>query len=1030
MRVLVDAVCIRVLCKEKLLVAIGNQLLLVYLTADGNTEQIFAPLPRLRDKIHGIERCSIGDDKYLIVFHAGREAYSLTVNCKTHTFSAECLRIVIPEETSLHPVPYVRRRANDWISSISLLSPLELCIVSSHGVAVRLERSEERGSLVWNLAEKCACEDGSTLYCSSLIGQEWEQVVCFSGTALGLLLVWRVSGSEENRGKVLKSISAHNGVIFSIACDLALGLLTTTSDDRSVKFWKLDLTQSLKNDDTTVTLREERYCFAHTARVFQCRIIKNAYQTLVASIGEDAQLCLWNTDGDLLLKKRLDDGPTLWGMDYDVETSTIFITASNGNLHKYCIQRWMEATSISDALGQSGLQDISPHLPTNEHLAKIRFAPNGSIIAVTNKNHVLMVESNGTLMYTLECFEQFKCSIIEVGGCFLYLAGGRHIYLYEITTRGFTSFSTGKVVSFIDKAFRDDGVENSPEGVIRSLNYCERSKTVAVCDANGHCLVFNDKLTVILSCHRIPSSAERWLTAFLILDETFLLQADRSGHLYLFDRSMVDALYKLSNVHGKLGITSITIAENPEQTTGYRIHTTGHDSRTCEIYLDKAGKKLTILNSSKTVVSWIDRTALLRGGRFYLGFNDTHFLMADERNEVHIQFDCGGGHRCWDYYYDEQSDTFTYVFIQHKKMKKMEYTAQPDVGSALSLPRPNWHARACNALHVARHGDARLVVSGGEDNILRINTIVGGEMLEERRKYIFNHISSIKAIVFEEQTEHDRLIIVSAGGRAQICVTSLHLKSFLVKEECTYMLLATDSERSRWKMNRRSNIDPETKFMCAALVGSGRIVFGCSDGFVRIYSLLCSDGQWSVALVCESFYGRCILKVVGIVMDGKSFFITMATDGTLCFWDPSHIGEPFHRHRLHDSGVNSVDYKHVGSDKLLLATGGDDQSVTVSLFEITMVEDTLQVRLIHSFCEKYLHTAQVTGIKLIDNDMMISVGVDQRIYVTSFSGYSRLETISCTNTCVSDVKGLSFIQEDNQILVYGCGMEILTLEGL
>ncbi|KFB53646.1 AGAP004545-PA-like protein [Anopheles sinensis] len=1006
--------------------AVGNQLLLVYLTANGDTKQKFAPVPRLKDKIHGIEKCAIEDEKYLIVFHAGREAYTLMLNCATHQFAPECVRIVIPEETCLHPVPHVRRRANDWISSISLLSPSELCIVTCHGVAVCLRRSGGNESLIWKLAEKSACEDGSTLYCSTLVGHRWEEVVCFSGTALGLLLVWYVSG--EQHGKVLKSVSAHNGVIFSIACDLGSGLLTTTSDDRSVKFWRLDLKASVSND---VTLREEQYCFAHTARVFQCRIIQNDKRTLVASIGEDAHLCLWNTDGDLLLKKRLDDGPTLWSMDYDVETSTIFITASNGNIHKYCIRRWMEENCLYKTFGQSELFDISPILPPNEHLAKIRFTPLGSTIGVTNKNRVVILDNTGTQIDSLERFENFKCSILEVGECFLYLAGGYQIYLYAITPQGLTFVDTSHVVALISKAKLNEEDENLQNEIIRSLNYCERSKTVSVCYASGQCLVLDEQLTCVISFHRIPKSAERWLTAFRVLNDTLLLMADRSGHLYLFDRKTESPTFKLSNVHGKFGITSITVAEeSQEQNSGYVLLTTGHDSRICELFVDSAKKTLTSLNSSKTAISWIDRTVLLRSERFHLGFNDAHFVMVDNRNVVYTQFDCGGGHRCWDYYYDEPSDTFTFAFIQHKKLKKMQYTLQRNAGSALCLPRYDWHTRACNALHVAHRGDSRLVISGGEDNILRINTFVRGELLEEPRKYVFNHISSIKAIVVKEQYEDGRLVIVSAGGRAQICITSLELKSFRVKQECTYMLLESDSERSRWKLNRRSNVDPETKFMCATFIGSERIVFGCSDGFLRVYNINSTNDQWSLEPVCETFYGRCILKVISVVMHGKSLFITMATDGYLCFWDASNTVEPFYRHRLHSSGINSVDFKCVNSDMLQFATGGDDQSLAVSLFKITLVEDKFQVELIHSLCENYLHTAQVTGIKLLDDDKVVSVGIDQRIYVSAFTGYSKLETISSTNTCVADVKGLSYIREDNQIIVYGCGIECSPLEGL
>ncbi|XP_058056063.1 uncharacterized protein LOC131207466 [Anopheles bellator] len=420
--------------------AIGNRLFLLYLDASGNTHRTFATVPRLLDKINGIVACLHDAGFYQIVFHAGRELYSTTLNCQDqdHTFS-ECSVIAIPEEVQQFPVPHVRQRICDRISCISLLTATQLCVMTSHGVAVLLNLTAN--ATTWKLVDKCACDDGSTLYCATVSGKRWKELVCFTGTALGLLLIWRVAGNA--RGQVLKSISAHNGVIFSIACDFEIGLLTTTSDDRSVKFWKVWQTE----DDDTVELKEQQYCFAHTARVFQCRIIKSACRTLVASIGEDSHLCLWSTNGDLLLKKRLDEGPTLWGMDYDPETATFFITASNGNFHKYCIKRWMDDAEYSN--GKPEVKDISPSLVAGEYLCKIRFMLIvDCLVAVTNKNSVISMQKDGSIGHTLAHSAEFKCSILEAGGSYLYLAGGCTIFLYDVSLRGVMNLIAKKSVSF------------------------------------------------------------------------------------------------------------------------------------------------------------------------------------------------------------------------------------------------------------------------------------------------------------------------------------------------------------------------------------------------------------------------------------------------------------------------------------------------------------------------------------------------------------------------------------------------------
>lgn len=64
---------------------------------------------------------------------------------------------------------------------------------------------------------------------------------------------------------------AHNGVIFSIDFDNESDLVTTTSDDRSIRFWKLERTP---NDSwNKIKLIAIASGYGHAARVFQAKII-------------------------------------------------------------------------------------------------------------------------------------------------------------------------------------------------------------------------------------------------------------------------------------------------------------------------------------------------------------------------------------------------------------------------------------------------------------------------------------------------------------------------------------------------------------------------------------------------------------------------------------------------------------------------------------------------------------------------------------------------------------------------------------
>lgn len=59
------------------------------------------------------------------------------------------------------------------------------------------------------------------------------------------------------------------GVIFSIDFNMDAGLLTTTSDDRSVKMWKIDQIDFGKN----LYVKPIKSLYGHTARIFRSKII-------------------------------------------------------------------------------------------------------------------------------------------------------------------------------------------------------------------------------------------------------------------------------------------------------------------------------------------------------------------------------------------------------------------------------------------------------------------------------------------------------------------------------------------------------------------------------------------------------------------------------------------------------------------------------------------------------------------------------------------------------------------------------------
>jgi len=110
---------------------------------------------------------------------------------------------------------------------------------------------------------------------------------------------------------------------------------------------------------------------------------------------------------------------------------------------------------------------------------------------------------------------------------------------------------------------------------------------------------------------------------------------------------------------------------------------------------------------------------------------------------------------------------------------------------------------------------------------------------------------------------------------------------------------------------------------------------------------------------------NCILKILLVQLNSFHYVLTTDTKGFVNFWDISKYVDnsdvdlsftPKYRHCLHQSGINCCDWLEIENNYGLLTTGGDDQCLSLSIFNY---EDTVSL-----ICNEYIciHCSQVTGI--------------------------------------------------------------------
>lgn len=668
-------------------------------------------------------------------------------------------------------------------------------------------------------------------------------------------------------------------------------------------------------------------------------------------------------------------------------------------------------------------------LQKEEYFSKIRVLSNGVLVGLTNQNNLILQskqDPNQWCRIDDNANDNMKCTLLEAHGNLIAIAGYKFATIYR----------------FIEDEERCEIMlkDTFSPGIIRSLKFFETE--FLVCDDKGNCslnsLNDNDSWSISFT---LPPSKERWVTA-AVRHKDHLLISDRCGNLHLFNVNegsrVVSLLTTLKHAHGKMGCTSIRIDEEYAEKLSFT--TTGHDGTIKTVVFDSRTGCLGIWFTRRVPIVWIDKVIPSDTAEKSLiaGFNDNHFVLYNLDGETLFEYECGGGHRFWDIHVNYKDSTCSFYYIRNKEVHSVTFRLEIK-NDLFDIPKTKWHVRPCNIVQKLPLSDEKtLLVSGGDDNLLKFTELNHFGGLRHISDMVL-HVSNIKTVTLlevEEQkveVDHRRVLIFSAGGRAQICVTEIHLSGQKIvgfpRELTNYMLNLSDTTRKRLGKSQTIDFDPETRFMSLVAYKSGNadeifLIAGCSDGYIRQFSY----ANQEIRFVASHFYNKCILNVHTFVWRKVRILLTMATDGLVCFWSLDSFGTsstPFYELQHHQSGINSFGLMIKDDESsFYIGTGGDDQSIALTNISIEWGSETPQIFVIKTvrFCDK--HTAQVNGVTFSPGEnCLYTISVDQVIFKVDLSDF----TIARAGySCISDAKGISLIAE-KKALVYGCNVQFLKL---
>ncbi|OXB78701.1 UNVERIFIED_CONTAM: hypothetical protein H355_002666 [Colinus virginianus] len=894
------------------------------------------------------------------------------------------------------------------------------------------------------------CGGAGALRCAALAGTGWGRLAVAAGTAAGAVVVWRAAEAEAPR----RTLLGHRGAVLALSYAEPRGLLASASEDRSVRLWAVG---ELGGGGEAVCLLA---CYGHGSRVAAVGL----RGPRPVSAGEDGACVEWDAGGGVRSVRRghrgalralalrpaggriatggSDGGARLWRPRREAEAEAlgaperpravllvgprrVLALGEAGGLAAYeaAAGRWVPLLGPAASCGPRGLLAAAPTPADAEPLCALGggdgrllvFAPGGPERAATVRLF------HGPVLGLSWAARPGSA----LGPAALLVSGPGGTVLWMDVTCGPGTVPAVRLM-----------------GRYRLPPCKQRWHTCATFLPQGGLLLCGDRRGSLLlfSCSGSSDSAD----CGTLCSEGTGSQSEPSCLLHSEALPLKDPLSMLFGLHGKTGVTSVTCR-------GDYIYSTGRDG--CYRQLRLRDRQLEVLQKHRPCqgLQWIEELRFTPDGDLLLlGFRADSFVVWSTRNGVNLHcVPCGGGHRSWSYRSCPEADAFAYikrgdVMLYHREAKPCE---QQVLLASLHGREINC-VRHLGALQVPGCHPVNVFVTGSEDTTVCVLTLSELTRAAVPLARLSNHISSIRALALAGTALRDGAqlcsLLFSAGGRAQIecyrlqCAVDLEAEGMV---SCQVAHMASHRLDEHWdRMKNRHKLvkmDPETRYMSLSVVcgTTGEqlpvpctfLAAACSDGSVRLFVLLVAAQK--LLLVAESFHHqRCVLKVEAFLhthTEGKS----AATDGSVVFWDitstiadatdalqhsegelqPLALGTPLLTVMAHSCGVNSLHIQELPEGRFLVASGSDDGSIHVCLLEVAQSSDDAEpgtcLHIKERVARPCCHAAHVTGIRVLQPDLVLSASVDQRLTLWRLS-WDSLEELSTTFFHVPDLAEL------------------------
>lgn len=711
----------------------------------------------------------------------------------------------------------------------------------------------------------------------------------------------------------------------------------------------------------------------------------------VISGGEDSNICIWSFSGEMLFKRRQQFGAPIWRLGFDSVSSTLYSTCAAGNILAYSLDKILKGK-------QSQVTKLKPLDSPNEFVNRIKYLNDTTIVGLSNKNRMYYMKISKNIetesWKPVTDFPVYNCTVLAVRDGIVATCGFERLTLLRYNAD----------TDYLDKIY--DG--QMLNGIIKSFHFLDDGRFLISNDF-GKCLLLKGIQVEIEDTIQISNFRDSWITAALLISPNYLVLSSRNGNAMLYSRkesSTFQHKHTLKNLHGKMGSNILKLVKSDEKYA--HILSAGHESTIKILSLSFDDEHFKILRRESVPLAWVEALPTLD---IFIGFNGDHLIAWSRENDVILQMQCGGGHRCWDY--QLSSEELNVLYFKRKDIFLHSELINRHSGILL---KNNWHKKVCNIMELMKPlNDAQplYIVSAGDDNIIKISPFLGNHSNE-----LHTHISTVRHLTVHPITgSHGSYwLIFSVGGRAQLCINKFEPNGPIISELCSHTIRSSVHDQNNVLDARLMAINvlqlTDTEFNLYLASGDGKILL------LRWHQ----DNPLSVNVLRIIDVKRCPLQLKYI--HNINILLVTTTNGIVYGYDNDLSSEKF-QHQLHDAGINSFDALIEG-DYLHILSGGDDESVKHSIIKLSdmSLKDITEIT--------RHHNAQINALILKSQEsdgnetelFAYTCSMDKQIFKTNLKTD---ESSRIGFTCISDIKGM-ILYENNFLYIYGCGLQILELK--